>query len=914
MRDAGNVGRMLVGRGPEQRAIGELLDAARDSHGGSLVIRGVAGSGKSTLLADAVAAASDMRVLRTQGVESESPLAFAALQRLLWPVRRHLDELPKPQAVALGSALGEREGEGDRFLIFLGVLSLLADVAEQQPVVVVADDAQWLDEASAAALLFVARRLQAERVALLFSVREGEQSQFDASDLPALVLSGIAAEDAAALLAGAGGTDAVDAAVRDRLVESTAGNPLALIELAGALSAEQLTGAQALPAELPLTGGVERAFGDRYRRLSEAAQRLLLVAAADDTGQLTVVRDAAERLDAGDDALDEVERAGLLRVDATTVTLYHPLVRSAVYRAATSAERRTAHRALADVLTSDADRRAWHLAAATDRPDDEVVAALDAVAERAAARGGHEAASAAWARAAELTTEAEPRGRRLYRAASSAWAGAQAGRAAALAAAAANDVTDPLLRSQLLTLRGQIEWNTHSLNDGYDFIVQAAEVAAGADAAMALRLAMLTASLSGFGARSPRQFDPGSVVTEPPADAPTPVRAAFQLFNGFRALARANYAEAAQSFGCAFALTDAEVPEDSSVLLPNLAIAAWLIDDDERALRLHEHHLTVGRRTGALNMVEHALTRMFQPQVAAGEWTKAGAGAGEALRLADSTGNPGLAALPTAQLALMAALRGDVAAADAHLAEVAAIRESHPIGITDALVVDTAHWAAGLRAANDAATALHHLKQMSLAMMRRLAVLDVFDIAFRSGEHDVIREWLEEIEAFAAGTRLPSAVAVSAHGRALLADDDAEEHFRAALAAHADSPRLPNRARTELAFGEHLRRARRRVDAREHLRAALATFEELGAAPLAERAAQELRASGETARRREAASSDELTPQERQVASLVRQGLSNRDAAAQLFLSPRTVDFHLRNVFHKLGVTSRAELIALQLD
>ena len=910
---------MLLGRGAEQQAISELLAAARDSHGGSLVIRGVAGSGKSTLLDDAVRSTSDMRVLRTQGVESESPLAFAALQRLLWPLRKHLDELPKPQAVALGGALGEREGEGDRFLIFLGVLSLLSDVAEEQPVVVVVDDAHWLDEASAAALLFVARRLQAERVALLFGVREGEQSQFDASDLPTVVLGGIAAEDAAALLAGAGGTDAVDAAVRDRLVESTAGNPLALIELAGALSASQLTGAEALPTELPLTGGVERAFGDRYRRLGEAAQRLLLVAAADDTGLLTVVRDAAERLDAGEGALDEVERTGLLRVDGTVIALYHPLVRSAVYRAATSAERRTAHRALAEVLTHDADRRAWHLAAATDRPDDDVVAALDGVAERAAARGGHEAAASAWARAAELTTDAEARGGRLYRAAWSAWAAAQAGRAAALAAAASNDLTDPVVRARLLTLRGQIEWNTRSLNDGYDFIVQAAEVATGADEAMALRLAMLTASLYGFGGRSPRQFDPTTVVAEPPDGAPARARAAFHMMHGFRAVARAEFGEGKRRFDCAFELIDAEVPEDDNallpnVLVPNIPIAAWLIDDDLRALRWQEEQLTAARRTGALTMVEHALTRAFQTQIATGEWTKAAAGAAEALRLADSTGNASLAALPTAQLALISALRGDATAADRHLADVAAIRESHAIGITDALVVDIVHWATALRAANEPATALHHLKQMTLAMMRRLAALDAFDIAFRGGAHDVIRKWLSEIEVFADGTKLASAVAAAAHGRALLAGEDAEIHFRDALAAHAASPRTPDRARTELAFGEYLRRARRRVDAREHLRAALTTFEDLGAAPWAERAAQELRASGETARRREAASSDELTPQERQVASLVRQGLSNRDAAAQLFLSPRTVDFHLRNVFQKLAVTSRAELIALQLD
>jgi DNA-binding CsgD family transcriptional regulator len=266
-----------------------------------------------------------------------------------------------------------------------------------------------------------------------------------------------------------------------------------------------------------------------------------------------------------------------------------------------------------------------------------------------------------------------------------------------------------------------------------------------------------------------------------------------------------------------------------------------------------------------------------------------------------------------AELALLAALRGDETA-DRYLVDVAAVRESHPVGITDALVVDLAHWATALRAGLQSPTALHHLEQIGLPFIRRMAALDAFGAATRNARPVVLRSWLEEIETFAMATGNPSAVALVEHGRALLDDGDADDHFRRALAAHTDSPRPFDRARTELAYGEQLRRTRHRVAARSHLRAALTLFEDLGALPWAERAAQELRASGETARRREAASTDELTPQERQVAALVRQGLSNRDAAAQLFLSPRTVDFHLRNVFAKLGVASRAELAAMQLD
>jgi DNA-binding CsgD family transcriptional regulator len=904
---------VLAGRDAERARIAALLDGARGGTGGALVVRGVAGAGKSTLLTEAVDAAADMRVLRTSGVESESPLAFAALQRLLWPVRSLLAGLPAPQQAALGAALGEATGEGERFLAFLGTLSLLADAAEDSPVLAVVDDAHWLDDASSAALLFVARRLQAERVALLFAARDGDARRFDAPDLPAVVLGGMTGADAEVLLSARAGST-VDPAVRDRLVSATGGNPLALVELAGVLTPEQLAGRAPLPVRLPLTGGVERGFLDRYRRLDEAAQRLLLLAATDDTARLTVVRAAAEHLGAGDDALDEVERAGLLRVDGDVLALHHPLVRSAVYRAATSAQRRAAHRALAAAVGPDADRRAWHLAAAADRPDDAVVAALDGVAERAATRGGHEAAAAAWARAAELTTGGPARGRRLYSAAAAAWLGAHPSQATALAASAAAEPLEPRLRAQLLVLQGQIEWNTRSLDDGYDLVLQAAQVAADVDEAMAQQLAMLAASLSAFGARSPRHFDPATLVPEPTADAPVPVRAAFHLLQGFRALSRRDPAAAAESFGCAFALTEAEPLEDDHVLQPNLAIAAMSIDDDERNLRLHEQQLTAARHAGALNMVEHALTRGFYAQIATGSWARAAAAAAEALPLTEATGHPGMTALPTAELALVEALRGD-AAADRHLAGTARIRNEHPVGISDGLVADVSHWARGLRTAAQPAGAVHHLEQISGPGLRRMAALDLFDVATRGGRPDVVRAWLAELEPFATATGSPAATAVVEHGRALLADDgEAESHFLRALAAHAESLRMPDRARTELAFGEHLRRARRRVDAREHLRTALALFEELGATPWAERAAQELRASGETARRRDVSTATELTAQERQVTALVRQGLSNRDVAAQLFVSPRTVDFHLRNVFSKLGVTSRAELAALPLD
>jgi DNA-binding CsgD family transcriptional regulator len=392
------------------------------------------------------------------------------------------------------------------------------------------------------------------------------------------------------------------------------------------------------------------------------------------------------------------------------------------------------------------------------------------------------------------------------------------------------------------------------------------------------------------------------------------VQAASCLLSGFFAAARRDWAVAAAAFGRAFELTDSEPLDADHVLQPNLGIAAMLVDDDDRAMRLHDQQLTSARRAGALNMVEHALTRGFSSQIATGAWSNAASAAAEALPLATSMGQAGLTAPPTAELALVAALRGDDVA-DRYLADVATTREAHPVGISDSLVRDLAHWAHALRVPGQPATALHHLEQIDGPGFRRMAALDVLDLSVRSGREDLARSWLADVEEFAAATGIASAVAVVQHGHALLADGpEAEQHFQRALEAHSRSLRLPNRARTELAFGEYLRRARRRVDARGHLRAALTLFVELGAVPWAERAAQELRASGETARRRDVSTAVELTAQERQVAALVRQGLSNRDAAAQLFVSPRTVDFHLRNVFSKLGVTSRAELAALSLD
>ncbi|MGK5114972.1 MULTISPECIES: AAA family ATPase [unclassified Geodermatophilus] len=905
---------MLAGRDRERAAIAALLEAARSGAGGSLVIHGVAGSGKSTLLADAVSAATGMRVLRTSGVESESPLPFAALQRLLWPLRARIDALPAPQAAALRAALGEAAGEGDRFLAFLGTLSLLADAAEQSPVLVVVDDAHWLDDASAAALLFAARRLQVEPVALLFAARDGDVRTLDSGGLPLLPVGGIDAGATGELLAARTGLP-VPADVRDRLLASTGGNPLALVELAEVLTAGQLSGRERLPARLPLTEGVERAFLDRYRRLSEQARTLLLVAAADDSGRTRVVRQAAADLGADEDALLEAERSGLLRVHGAEVDLRHPLVRSAVYGAATSTERRRAHRALAAVLTGpgEADRRAWHLAASVEEPDTAVVAELDAAADRARARGGLEAAASAWERAAELSPAGEAQAGRLYAAARSAWLAAQPARARALADAAATQVRDPLLRADIRRLRARIEWNVGSFHTGHRMVLAAAAEVAPHDAQRAREMAMFAAALAAFGAGSGSTVDLTALVPVPGPEAPARARCFSDLLSGLAAAVAGDWAAAMPPLQAAFTAAESLAEEDAD-LLPNLGIAAMYLGDDTLTRRYHEQLLTRARSTGAVVMTLYSLTRLGLPELATGRWTAARAAATEALLLAEQSGQRGLAALPTAWLALLAALRGDEDV-EQHLADTEQICADHSLGILAEVVPDVLRWARGVQVGADAGAALHQLEQLRHPITRRLAAIERIEAAVRAGRADLAGAWVDELATFADATGSAWAQASVEHGRAMLsAGPEARSHFELALAAHARTERRFDRARTQLAYGAALRRGRRRVDARPHLRAAVETFDDLGARAWAERARQELRASGETARRRDVSTVVDLTPQEVHVARLVRQGLANRDVAAQLYVSPRTVDFHLRNVFAKLGLSSRTELAAHPLD
>jgi DNA-binding CsgD family transcriptional regulator len=877
------------------------------------VLRGQPGVGKTALLADLTEHICDVVVLRTQGVESEAPLPFAALHRLLRPVLGRLDSVPAPQANALRAAFGETSVDvGERHLLFLATLNLISEVAQDQPVLIVVDDAHWLDDASATALLFTARRLQGEPVGMLFAVRE-ESELFDLRDLPVLTVPGVDDVAAEEILADHLAVR-VASEVRAELLAATSGNPLGLVELTRGLTVDQLCGRQRLPQRLPVTKGIESAFLDRYRRLSVPAQALLLVAATDDSGRTSTIVRASAALGADTEALEAAETSGLIKVADGKLSLRHPLVRSAIYGAATSARRRQAHRALADALaeTADEDRRTWHLAASADEPDDEVVTALDQAAERARRRGGHEAAAAAWSRAAELTLDPQARALRLYSAAGSSLMAARPLETDQLTRAALADATDPVLRADLLQLRGQVEWNSRSLDDGYQIVCEAAATAAPHDPARARVLAMLAASLAAFGARSPDAPDPASIPAPVGPDAPAEDRVAAWLLEGFSAVVSADWRAAAAAFRRAW---DTPLAVTAHPLLPsNLAIATMHLGDDGRALPLHDLQLKQARDASAANMIEHALTRGVVFRIATGAWSEAASAAQEALLLDRNLGLNELVAFPLAELALITALRGD-SDGPRYLEELERTLAEHPLrGVVAGLVSGLRHWAAARQSGVAPATALHHLEQIRLPLLRGMAALDRIEAAVRADRRDLVENWVQELQIFAQGTDMAWAWACSHHGAAVLGGPDTEYHFDQALEWHARSPRIPDRARTQLALGEYLRRNRRRSEARVPLRRALDTFEALGAIFWAERAREELRASGETARRGADVATRQLTPQEAQVAAQVRQGLSNKEVAARLFISPRTVDFHLRNIYTKLGITSRGGLVALGPD
>jgi DNA-binding NarL/FixJ family response regulator len=897
----------LLGREREQQVIDDLLAGARAGRSGVLVVRGDTGIGKTALLDYAAGAADGMRVLRAAGAETEAELAFAGLHLLLRPVLDRIGGLPGPQADALGGALGlAGRGSQDRFLAGLAVLSLLSELAEDQPVLCLVDDAHWLDAASADALLFAARRLEAEGVVMALAARDGPPP-FAAPGLPGLSLGPLDAAQAGRLLDERAAHLAP--ALRGRVLADAAGNPLALVELAAALTAAD---AVADAAPLPVSYGVQELLAEQIRRLGEPAALLLLLAAAEATGDLIHVLAAAGGLGTGAEALGVVERAGLVAVQPGRLVFRHPLVAAAAYHSAPLALRQAAHRALAAVLDGQPDpdgRRAWHRAAAATGRDEEVAAELVRTAERSRSRGGYAAVSAAYERAAQLTPGTQVRARRLLAAARAAADAGQPDRAERLAGQAQQLADDDLLRAEIALVRmSSVPLNQRiaELVDAVSLIGPSHPVRAAEMLCVALYSAL--ARTEELTRRLVTQLDelslPAGTRLEP-LDEATVLRARFMV--GHPSL------DVAFLRDCVAAITRDPGTTAPAARVHASVLAFWL-GDFEATRDISAALAADCRRHGMVGWLAGALQGLGLTQILLGEWPAARGSAHEGLRLARDLGQSQRAAFLSVLLALLAALAGDEDGCRDWMAEherlggPAVLNKNYLYQYL--ALIDLAKGRFG-----QAAGRLAEVPHIWHIGWNALHYPDVVEAAARSGDLDRAGRALADFEVWADLTGQPRARGIAHRCRALVSDDaHAEQHYRAAVAAHEGDGWPFEQARTHLVYGEWLRRQRRRGDARLHLSTAHQGFTELGAPTWAQRAATELTAAGAAQPGpgpRPAGVLTRLTPQELQVVQLAAGGLSNREIGAQLFLSPRTVGYHLYNAYPKLGVTSRTSLSRL---
>ncbi|MFI6786689.1 ATP-binding protein [Nonomuraea sp. NPDC050383] len=907
---------MLYGRAAEIEQIDRLLAEARDGRSGVLVLRGVAGIGKSALLDHAAreASAMGMRTLRGVGIESETELVFAALHLLLRSGLDRLDRLPAPQADALRGAFGlAPSSAADRFLIGLGALTLLSELAGDGPLLCLVDDAQWLDRSSADALVFAARRLEAEGVALILAVRDGSHG-FRPSGLPETRLGGLGPEAAAALLGEAAGTLAPH--VRDRILAESEGNPLALIELPAALTLDQRAGHVAPLAyhlgPLPLTGRMQEAFQTQIHALPEPAQTLLLVAAAESTGDLAVILGAAQRMGVAPDAVEPGERAGLIRVDEG-LAFRHPLIRAAAYQGAPFTRRLAAHRALAAAIGEAGDARAWHLAAACTEPDEGVAVELEHAAEQARRRSGHAATAAAYRRAAQLTPDPRHRVRRLISAAEAAMDAGQLLQSRALADRAARLTDDPRERARLAGVRAAVEFEQGSPRVAHGILTAAAAPIADADPTMAASMlleAVRDAWFAGAPELARQAVDRVNGLALPSGH---PLHPVISGMTGLAALLAGDAARGLVRIHAALADARRFPPAGPGERLI-IASMAFMVGDDETSMDLAARLVDDCRAQAMIGRLPHALQNLASSQLYLGRFRDAQASAAEAVRIAEDTGQHHRVDHLQGVLAWLAAVSGDDLTCEQLTRRVRAHATDH--GNVSSLA--WAVWAEGLLALGQGRTqAAWELLEAGITGVVRhqltptLFVPDLVEAAVRCEQAERARAPLARFEEWATATRQPWARAVALRCRALTAvgEEETESRYAEAISLHLNGGRPFEEARTRLLFGEWLRRGRRKADARIHLRQALETFERAGAGPWATRARAELRATGEAVSDvRATGPAGLLTPQELQIVRLAARGATNRDIGAQLFLSPRTVGYHLHKAFPKLGVASRTQL------
>jgi DNA-binding CsgD family transcriptional regulator len=899
----------FLDRTSERETLDRLLAQGREGQSAVLVIRGEAGIGKTALLRYAARHASGFRVAQVTGVEAEMELPFAGIHQLCAPLLDQLDSLPQAQQDALNVALGLAAGDvPDRFLVGLAVLGLMSAAAEERPLLCVVEDAHWLDAASGLILGFVARRLLAESVAMVVAVREPNIGH-DFDGLPELRLHGLAEEDARTLLMSAV-QGRLDDPIRDRIVAETRGNPLALLDLPRSMSAAELAGGFELLAGTDLPRHLEDHYLQRAGELPEATRRLLLLAAAEPMGDTTLVWRAAHELGIERSSLTPAEDAQLVEVGAR-VRFRHPLVRSAVYRAAAVSERRAAHRALAEATDPDADpdRRAWHRAHAAVGVDEAVAADLERSADRAQARGGAAAAAAFLAHATELTPDPAERGRRALAAAQAKFDAAAADAALELLATAELAPFDELQRARLERLRAEIVFARTHGRDAPALLLDAARRLEPLDAAMAREThleALAAAMFAGRLGDKPGVREAAEAARSAPA-APQPPRAIDLLLDGLVTRFTESYSagvpplrRALDAFGDVEGLAAREVRW--LWLACRLAQDLW---DDELWHVLATRGVRVARDTGALNLLANTANYLAALNVHSGSFAAAAALIDEVDAITRATG---LAPLKYAAV-MLAASGGDQAQVQAFyeswFPDVTERGEGSAFGLfwwLFALVHNGhGHYGEALAAARQAC---EHEDVMAYGW----ALGELIEAAVRVGRPDEAAAALERLSERTQASGTEWGLGIEAGSRALLSDGrEAEALYREAVERLARSRGVVHLARARLLYGEWLRRENRRVDAREQLRAAHEMLNGMGAEGFAERARHELAATGETARRTDAGRGV-LTPQEAHIARLARDGLSNPEIGAQLFISPRTVQYHLRKVFLKLDITSRNQL------
>lgn len=910
-----------VGRRAERAAVKQLIADARAGQSRVLVVRGEAGIGKTELIDYAAGVAQPLKVhVRTSvGTESAAQFAFAGLHELCAPLLEHSRALPEPQRVALGVALGQQTGAApDRFLVGLATLNLLAEVADKRPLLCIVDDAQWLDQVSAQVLAFVARRLNAERIALVFAVRDdagGESAVF--AGLPDLRVEALADADARTLLSAAVRTP-MDERVRERIIAEARGNPLALLETPRSIPPSQFAGGFERPDAADVPRRIEETFRQRWASLPPEAQQLLLVAAAESTGDVSLLWRAAAQLQIAGDTVYDAEAAGLVEIDAT-VRFRHPLVRSAVYQAATPSDRRRVHGALAAVTDArtDPDRRAWHRSQAAPGHDEGVAAELELSAERARSRGGSAAAAAFLRRAAELTPGPERRSLRALRAAHAAHEAGAYESALELLLVAESGPLDQLQRARLELMRAQIAFHTTRGREAPRMLLNAATTLAPLDADLSRDsyLRALEASFHvGRLGRGGELIHAARVARNAPPPSAA-VRPLDLMLDGLVALFTEGFEASVTTLQQSLKdLRSRDVREDEGSrrwlwLACNIARTLW---EDEDMHEFAVLDVRLARETGALARLPAALNSLASVLVLRGDLQGATDLLAEEHEITQATGAP---PLPNGRLILAAwgGRQEEALKLHAVMVEEAAGRgEGATLGLSDVAMAVLQN---GLGNYQDALAAASRPVEHNELTFANVALPEMIEAAVRIGQVDRAAETFHVLSARARASGTDWALGLEARSRALLdRGPGAEELYREAIERLERTRMSTHLARAHLVYGEWLRRKGRRHDARGALRTAHEMLLDMGSEAFAARAARELRATGLQPRKRTARSSDVLTAQELHVARLVATGATSREVAAQLFLSPRTIETHLRSIFRKLDITSRRQLREMRLS